>query len=116
VSRRSTVGGTRIGGGGDARRTRKIDTVNCYGHAVKRGHAFVVIVALHRYGVDRGDVGGGREKRNVTVLAHFVFANFHPAHHRSQNVLCRTTQFVNTILYLQTIAIEWNGVLPNENT
>jgi hypothetical protein len=73
-----------------------------------------------RYCVDREDVGGGKEMRNITVLAHLVFANFHPAHkdtqHRSLNVPFRTTQFVNTILYLQTIAIDWNGGLPIENT
>jgi hypothetical protein len=30
---------------------------------------------MNRYFVDRGDVAGGREKRNITVLAHLVFAN-----------------------------------------
>jgi len=72
--------------------------VNCYGHVVE----------------------GGKEKRNITVLAHLVFDNFHPTHkgtqHRSLNVLFRTTQFVNIILYLETIAIDWNGGLPIENT
>ena len=33
----SWLGGTKIGGGGDARRTRRISIGNRYGHVVQRG-------------------------------------------------------------------------------
>jgi hypothetical protein len=61
------------------------------------------------------------EKTNITVLAHLVFANFHPGHkrtqHRAQTVLFRTTQFVNSLaLEIETIAIDGYGGLPIEKT
>jgi hypothetical protein len=47
VSTRSTVGGTRISGGGDVRRTWKIKVANCYGLVVQRRHAFAMIKIRH---------------------------------------------------------------------
>jgi hypothetical protein len=49
--------------------------VNCYGHVVQRRHTFVMIMIRRstRYCVDREDVGGGKEKRNITALAHLVY-------------------------------------------
>jgi hypothetical protein len=65
-------------------------------------------------------LGGGKEKRNIIVLAHLVFANFHLAskdtQHQSLNIPFHTTQFVKTMLYLETIVIDWNRGLPIENT
>jgi len=94
MSIRSTVGGTKIGSCGDARRTWKIKIVNCYGHVVQR------------------EYGEGEDKYNSACSPCTVFANFHRTRASSigyQDVPFWTTQFVNTILYLQTIAIDGNG-------
>jgi hypothetical protein len=67
----STVGGTRIGGGRDTRRTWKTNVVNCCRHVVQRGHTFVMITIRRsaRHYVDREDVGEGKEKRNNSAFA-----------------------------------------------
>ena len=69
-----------IGRGEDARRALKMNIVKKYGHVVRQGYAFVMIMIRHSASVLHRSRGMGREwteKRNETVLAHLVSADFH---------------------------------------
>jgi hypothetical protein len=68
----------------------------------------ITIRCSARYCVDREDVGGGKEKRNITVIAHLVFTNFHPTSVTERPLPHHTVREH----YLEFV----NGGLPIENT
>jgi hypothetical protein len=62
VSNRRTVGGTKIGGDEDVRRTPKINIVDYYRHVVQRARAVVMTLFIDTALIEGVEGEGGRRE------------------------------------------------------